>query len=304
MSVERAVVVDRGAGFTPRHPSLSEEDGAIDGCFVRAQVRAAMTHVVYAADPDTAVATRYGSREPSDPLRTRWLDEDHLRWRWAMRRQNLTGLGLMLTMVTTLVSGCGSTSPTTAPEASPTTLGAIPSPTATPSTSAIRDCTQGQLSMKYYGGGVATGNNFGAIVVLNRSATECRWRGGVSVVALNAQRQPFEAGGTRQVVMSATSMGIVLSAHDHLVTTQPAPAGDSWGQINLIGFDRDDPKSPTGSCSPVNEVRPPYWGVATLGEKYTVNNYDHAKGEISRNSFVGLTSCRGRFKILSVAANH
>lgn len=199
-----------------------------------------------------------------------------------MRRLNLTGWGLILTMATTVVSGCGS---------------------ASTSAGAASDCRPGQLSLKYYGGGVATGNNFGAIVVLNRSSTACMWRGGVSVVPLTAHQQALEVG-TRLEVMTATSKGILLSPHDHVVRTQPAPAGDSWGQIDLIGFARDDPKSPSGMCSPANKVRPPYWGVATLGEKYTMANYDRGNGEISPNYFVGLTSCHAHFGILSVGADY
>jgi len=162
--------------------------------------------------------------------------------------------------------------------------------------------------MKYYGGGQSAGNNFGAIVVLNHSGTACVWRGEMSVVPLAQDQQLMGDNGkdaeTTARVMTATVRGILLSPHGYVVHTEPAPAGDRYGEINFIGDARDDGASPNGLCAPANQIRPAYWGVATLDHKFTVANYDRTNASNRGNSFVGVTACHGRFGPLYVAGNY
>lgn len=225
-------------------------------------------------------------------------------------RLNGVLLGLTVAAAIPLVSGCGAggSTPAGLPSSSASTpkKELTPTPPASPILSGVRACTATQLTMKYFGGGVGAGNNFGTVAVLNHSGTACMWRGRVSVVPLTQDQQFMGANGqaatTTGRVMTATANGIPLSAHGYVVDYQPAPTGDHYGQVILSGDARDD-NSPNGLCSPANQIRPAYWGIATLGQKFTVANYDRANAKTSRNFFVGVTACHAHFG-MSVTASY
>lgn len=204
--------------------------------------------------------------------------------------------GVAFAAASLVLAGCGTT-------ASSNRM--MPPASSAPSNSGhVRDCTPTQLTMKYYGGGEGAGNNFGTIAVLNRSGTACSWRGGISVVPLDRNQQIM--GDNAQAMANANAMtasvdGILLSAHGYVVDTQPAPAGDHWGELLISGDARDDPRSSNGMCSKTNQVTPAYWGVATLGQKFTVANYDASNR--GGDHFIGVTACRGIFNRLQVSAS-
>lgn len=201
------------------------------------------------------------------------------------------------------LAACGSTTTAASHRLTPLagkSVVATQSRSASPASSQVPLCAASQLIMKYYGGGVGTGNNFGTIAVLNGSASPCIWRGGVSVVALTRQQQ-FMAGVP---TMQARAAGILLSPHGHVVLSQSPPLGDRWGEIEVSGDARDDPKSPNELCSRTDQVTPPFWGIATLGQKFTVANSDRANAAISPSFFVGVTACHGVFNGLFVSSNY
>lgn len=226
-------------------------------------------------------------------------------------RPSLAWLGLILAIVV-LASGCGSASPgpngvpsvssTLAPKSDYTTIAS-----ASPILSRVPACVRTQLTMKYYGGTVGAGNNFGTVAVLNHSGTACMWRGLVSVVPLTPDQQIMgdeSKTAPKDIEMRATADGIALSAHDYVVNTQPTPGGDTWGEIHISGNARNDGNSPNGLCSRASQIRPAYWGIATLGHKFTVANYDRASAALSPNFFIGVTACHGIFNRLFVSASN
>lgn len=213
-----------------------------------------------------------------------------------MKRLARVRRGVVFAAASLVFVGCGTTAVSNR---------VMPAGMSAPSESAhVRDCAPAQLTMKYYGADVGTGNNFGTIAVLNHSRTACSWRGSVSVVPLDRNQQIM--GDNAQAIanahaMTASVVGILLSAHGYVVDTQPAPAGDHWGELQISGDARDDPRSSNGMCSKTNQVTPAYWGIATLGQKFTVANDDPRNR--GGDHFGGATACRGIFNRIQVSAS-
>ena len=89
---------------------------------------------------------------------------------------------------------------------------------------------------------------------------------------------------------------------DVAIRTVPPPAGDHWAEIDISGDARDDPRSPSALCSKGDQITPAYWGIATLGEKFTVANLDRAHAAESASFFIGVTACHCQFNRLFVSA--
>ena len=133
-------------------------------------------------------------------------------------------------------------------------------------------CSSSQISLTYRGGGFATGNNFGVIVLSNVGVAACQVRN------LRLAVSPIDTAGrvikTARWTNVAGAVTLTLSAHGGPPRAdQPAPVGDAWAAVVLGGAGRDDPKQPDGLCASSDEVTPAAWRV-TGPLSATVRNVD------------------------------
>lgn len=178
--------------------------------------------------------------------------------------------------------------------ASPTTMDATTSSSTSPQRLA-RACTLNQVALAYRGGGLATGNDFGSIVVRDVSPTACTLMGKIAVTPLDRRGHPItiRSGEPLDVTVPAPGIGLTPNATAP-IAGQNLPAGMVEPSVVLSGGERDDPEPPNGICAPTNEVQPASWRVSLLGGTLTVENRD-VSAPTEEGFAAGLYGCRGSF---------
>ncbi len=157
-------------------------------------------------------------------------------------------------------------------------------------------CIAGQLALSYLGGEPATGNDFGTLLVRDRSGDSCALPGPLRVTGLNAAGFPvtitvtFPLAGTTVLSPGA---GPIARRADNGRLRGMAP-GELLGVIGLQAEYRDGPAAvDRGLCNPL-WVTPAIWRVALPdGQAIRAANADPG------NSFKlvpsgGFVTCRGR----------
>jgi hypothetical protein len=157
-------------------------------------------------------------------------------------------------------------------------------------------CTAGQLALSYLGGEPATGNDFGTLLVRDRSGHSCALPGPLRVTGLNAAGFPVTTSATFPLdgttVLSPGARPVARqSGNGKLSGMVP---GELLGVIGLQAEYRDGPATvDNGLCTPL-WVTPAIWRVALPdGQAMRTANADPS------NSFKlvpsgGLVTCRGR----------
>jgi hypothetical protein len=147
-------------------------------------------------------------------------------------------------------------------------------------------CLRGQLSLSYRAGGLATGNDFGVILVRDVSASSCRLAGRLQITGVSPTAQPV----TNTVTAAIASPGVLAPNMQPVPDLAPVPLGVlTW---LLAAPYRDDPASPSGLCA-AHYVIPARWRVRLPdGSLVMVPNRDN--GSFARlSSSGGLVTCRG-----------
>jgi hypothetical protein len=147
-----------------------------------------------------------------------------------------------------------------------TVIGACGSPV---SPRAPAPCTPGDLGALFHGGGYATGNDFGTILIWNSGSSPCQLDGKVRFTALyaNGGRDP----GAR-LNRPLPPLRVVLPA----AMTRPAEQADTSAYVaaQLMGPERDDPQQPNGLCRTGNEAAPATLQLSIGGLTLRVTNLD------------------------------
>jgi hypothetical protein len=156
-------------------------------------------------------------------------------------------------------------------------------------------CTASQLALTYLGGEPATGNDFGTLLVRDRSRHACALPAQLRVVGLDAAgarvtntvRFPFE-GNT---ILSPGAGPITRSTDGRLRGTA---FGELLGSIGLQAEYRDGPSNvDNGLCTPL-WVSPATWRVNLPdGQAITASNSDPTNS-FKLASSGGLVTCRGK----------
>ena len=146
-----------------------------------------------------------------------------------------------------------------------TTTRTGPGDTSTPS------CGRTQLTVAYRGGGAGSGNDFGVLRIVNRSASACRLRGELTLTPLSASGAPLTVrAGWRSHV---TAPGLVLAAREHLPAAGSAAAGGHWALLLFGGDPGHDAATADGQCPASKVVAPQLWRVSGAVDA-TVANFD------------------------------
>jgi hypothetical protein len=147
-----------------------------------------------------------------------------------------------------------------------TVMGACGSPA---SPRAPVPCTPGDLGARFRGGGYATGNDFGTILIWNSGSSPCQLDGRVRFTALYAN-----GGGDPEAHLNrpVLPLNLVLPA----AMTRPAEQADPSAYVaaQLMGPERDDPQQPNGRCRAGNEVAPAMLQLSIGGLTLRVTNLD------------------------------
>jgi hypothetical protein len=150
-------------------------------------------------------------------------------------------------------------------------------------------CRAAQLSAAYVGGGLATGNDMGNVVVRDVSPSWCTLSGTSELTGLN------ENGVTvTNVVSEPLSTPFVLSPNApatmnaHSQSQRPLPLGVIEADIFFSADYRDGPQ-PNGLCDTL-QVVPAAWRVVLSGQiVLTTDNNDP-----SNVGFTQFTTCKGQ----------
>lgn len=149
-------------------------------------------------------------------------------------------------------------------------------------------CRLSDLAMNYYGGGAATGNDFGSIRVRDVSAHACQLTGSVRLAGVDQNDLTVTQSVTFQVVPD-----LVLTPRAALVPPGQRPGpGEVTALISLVAGYRDDPTgtSPDGLCGAA-QVIPAAWHLTfSDGTRDVANN----SVDTGYPAFSRLITCRGR----------
>lgn len=207
-------------------------------------------------------------------------------YEWVGSTRGLLTLGVVVGSIALLTVACsdsrtaGSVSNTTPHSARATSTSAAPVPV-------VNACVFDDLALDYYGGGGATGNDFGTIRVRDIAASPCLLRGPVVVTGVDAAGHAVTHAVSYPVVP-----GLVLSAHARRVPVEKvAPPGEAVANISMDAHYRDDPASPDGLCS-AHRVVPSVWELAMGGETKRVQNASYDPRNPT-NEFASLVTCYG-----------
>jgi hypothetical protein len=142
-------------------------------------------------------------------------------------------------------------------------------------------CTDSQLAVAYRAGGLATGNDFGVLLIRDTSAMPCTLTGPVQVTGLAPDGAAVT--GTVQVPVAGPAMLSSAGQPDALV-----------GQILLSADFRDDPTTANGLCEPFWVVPATWRVVLASGRSLSVANADPGDPRSTIFPSGALVTCRGR----------
>jgi hypothetical protein len=157
-------------------------------------------------------------------------------------------------------------------------------------------CAAGQLALSYAGGGAGAGNDFGTLLIGDRSSRPCTLSGPLHVSGLDlAGRKVTATVGLRVTGVAVLSPGVGTTRTSQGGTVTGLRPGDLTGVITLRAEYRDGPaRVDHGLCVPLWVV-PASWRVTLAdGTSLVVANVDrHDRGLVPSGGFV---TCRGRLE--------
>lgn len=154
-------------------------------------------------------------------------------------------------------------------------------------------CAASQLGLGYVGGLASAGNDFGTIVIWDKSAAACALTSPIRIAGLNrrghrvTRTERFHVAG-RDVLTARGSKPVHLLRLKH---------GEKAAFITLSAEYRDDLSGNGGMCSARHQIEPARWLVtfATRGVRRVANRDPHEDiphlRTLPRNH--GLLTCRG-----------
>lgn len=149
----------------------------------------------------------------------------------------------------------------------------------------VAGCTTATLQARFVGGGLGTGNDFGAVVVWNTGPRPCRLAGPVGFSALLASGAVDPVATANRPVQLAT---VVLPAR------MPAPTAgqgeDRYLVADLMGPERDDPAQSDGLCRAADKVTPKTLLLSIGPVRLSVRNLDRW----SHPDVPSIYGCHGR----------
>jgi len=155
------------------------------------------------------------------------------------------------------------------------------------------DCRAGQLRLDYRDGGLATGNDFGQIMVRDVAAAPCRLAGQLQLSGVDAAGRPVTS------TISAAIAGPGVLEPDMAPVPDGSATPSGMLAFLLSAEYRDDPTSPDGLCLG-HYVIPARWRARLpSGPVILVPNADSGSPFREHNSSGGLVTCRGRLGAMS-----
>jgi len=155
-------------------------------------------------------------------------------------------------------------------------------------------CRTRQLGFAYTGSAAGACNDFGSIVVWDKSGTACALPGPVRVTGLNraghrvTERQKLGVSGTD--VLAAHGSGPLWSARRGTYYRRD----DTVAVVVLAAEYRDDPAGPDGLCTG-HQIEAATWRVtlASAAVGLVTNSYQHGPSVRTLPANHGLLTCRG-----------
>jgi hypothetical protein len=159
-------------------------------------------------------------------------------------------------------------------------------------TQALKLCGLGDLAFDYYGGGGATGTDFGTIRIRNTSTLPCLLKGSIGIAGTDRNGKVVTQNLTYPV---ATALVLTARAAPVPAGQEPGP-GEVVGTLLLSAEYRDDtaPGATNELCTR-HEVVPATWRLTLRDGVRTVANASEPRGEFS-----SLITCRGRLETAAV----
>jgi hypothetical protein len=134
-----------------------------------------------------------------------------------------------------------------------------------------RSCRSPDLAGQFRGGGYATGNDFGEILIRDVAASPCMIGGALGFTALDMAGRPI---GRATLNLPSTIPPTVLTANTRSARDGNAPTIRAYLIVPLIGAERDDPTTANGLCNLNDEIRPTTLIVEIGSVCVPVANYD------------------------------
>jgi hypothetical protein len=150
-------------------------------------------------------------------------------------------------------------------------------------------CRSRQLALTYLGGGAGAGNDFGSLAIRDISPVPCRLAGPLTITGLSS------AGRRVTVTVTAPVTGPAILSPGARAGRDGRPAASALAEaVTLIAEYRDDPKSPTGLCTP-HWVVPARWSVSLPGGGHLTGKNASPDNPVKLVPSGGFVTCRGKF---------
>jgi len=156
----------------------------------------------------------------------------------------------------------------------------------------VAGCLPGQLRLSYRAGGLATGSDFGVILVRDVTRASCRLAGRLQITGVSATGR----SDTNTVTVAIPSPGVLAPKMEPVRDVAPVPLGVlTW---LLTAAYRDDPTSADGLCIG-HYVIPVRWRVRLPDGSIMVMPNADKEGFARLSSSGGLVTCRGNLGAIS-----
>jgi hypothetical protein len=161
-----------------------------------------------------------------------------------------------------------------------------PSSSSTPVVSA-KTCAVDDVALDYYGGGGATGNDFGTIRIRDIASSPCVLRGPIVVTGLDQRGR-----AVAHALSYPVAPNLVLSRRARRVPVEGvAPPWERVADLLMDASYRDDPASPDGLCR-AHRIVPDSWKLSFGGGTKRVRNASYDPRNPT-NEFASLVTCYG-----------
>jgi hypothetical protein len=146
-------------------------------------------------------------------------------------------------------------------------------------------CSNGELALNYYGGGVGMGNDFGAILIRDFGPKPCLLQGPIGIVGTDA-----DGKDVTHRLSYPVAPGLVLSPRAQRVPVgEEPPVGEVVGELGLSADYRDGPYPPSDLCGD-HEVIPRLWRLSFPSGTVTLRN---ASRDPDYPAYSSLITCNG-----------
>jgi hypothetical protein len=150
-----------------------------------------------------------------------------------------------------------------------------------------KTCAVDDVALDFYGGGGATGNDFGTIRIRDIASSPCTLRGPIVVTGLDQRGRAVTHALSYPVARS-----LVLSRRARPVPVEGvAPPWERVADLMMDASYRDDPASPDGLCR-AHRVVPDSWKLSFGGGTKRARNASYDPRNPT-NEFASLVTCYG-----------